>query len=212
MGRIGLRAASVLLTFLWVTTGPAQDRFPNIAATSQLPHGAGLAQAFPGDRGIEQAADVIFAEDFESDDWRRKWAEIRDPDEAVLSLVDESATDARLGHHSLRVQATLGNNTGGGVTTWFESADTIHVRFYVKFAADCDYVHHFCTLRQPRTERGGSLEWLWRRGTAAPGRRTVFDRTGTLGQLESLAASRPLEHVHLLARDAGVARRQVLGQ
>ena len=65
------------------------------------------------------------------------------------------------------MQATLGNNTGGGVTTWFESADTIHVRFYVKFAADCDYVHHFCTLHhQPRTERGRSLEWLWRRAEA----------------------------------------------
>ncbi len=43
----------------------------------------------------------------------------------------------------------------GGLTRWFESADTVFVRFHVRFAEDCDYVHHFVTLRANRGLRGG---------------------------------------------------------
>ena len=64
--------------------------------------------------------------------------------------MDCSTEDSRLGKRSLRSTATLGENTGGGVTKWFESAPSVHVRFYVKFAADCNYVHHFATLRANR--------------------------------------------------------------
>ena len=36
------------------------------------------------------------------------------------------------------------------MTTWFQSSDSVFIRFYVKFSADCDYIHHFCTLRANR--------------------------------------------------------------
>jgi hypothetical protein len=40
-----------------------------------------------------------------------------------------------------------GKNTGGDAIKWFApGADTVHVRFYVKFSADYRYTHHFVWL------------------------------------------------------------------
>jgi len=126
----------------------------NTAATSNLPQGKGLAAAFPADRGIDADADVIFADDFEKGDYAKKWDSVRDDGGEVLRLEDSAGGDPRLGKHSLKVTATLGRNTGGGVTKWFDSAPTIYIRFYVKFASDCDYIHHFCTLRANKGLQG----------------------------------------------------------
>ncbi len=41
------------------------------------------------------------------------------------------------------------------MTKWFESADRLFIRFYTKFDKDCDYVHHFCTLRANKGLQGG---------------------------------------------------------
>jgi hypothetical protein len=41
------------------------------------------------------------------------------------------------------------------MTQWFQPSDQLFVRFYTKFHADCDYVHHFCTLRANRSLQGG---------------------------------------------------------
>ncbi len=60
-----------------------------------------------------------------------------------------------MGSKSLQVTATLGENTGGGLTKWFASAERVFVRFYTKFDPACDYVHHFCTLRANRGLEGG---------------------------------------------------------
>jgi hypothetical protein len=54
----------------------------------------------------------------------------------------------------MRVEATLGENTGGGLTKWFVPADRIFVRFYVRFDSDCDYIHHFVTLRANKGLQG----------------------------------------------------------
>ncbi len=115
------------------------------AATSSLPEGNGLAARFPADAKIATDPRVIFADGFESGGFGA-WDEHSNKD-GILDLVDESASGAPLGSRSLRVTATLGENTGGGVTKWFESADRLFVRFYVKFAPDCDYTHHLVRLR-----------------------------------------------------------------
>jgi hypothetical protein len=125
----------------------------NCADRSDLPHGAGLAAAFPGDAGIAKHAAVIFADDFESGELGARWDEKSKP--GILSLAGDPRAQACLGRKSLRVEATLGENTGGGLTKWFEPADAVFIRFYVKFDAGCDYVHHFCTLRANRGLRGG---------------------------------------------------------
>lgn len=127
----------------------------NLAPASELPRGKGLAAEFVADRGIAKSPHVIFADDFEAGDYQTKWDSVRDRDGTVLSLVDASDGTPEVGRRSLRARATLGKNTGGGVTQWFESSETLFIRFYVKFDPTCDYVHHFVTLRANRGLRGG---------------------------------------------------------
>ena len=40
------------------------------------------------------------------------------------------------------------------MTKWFESSDRVFIRFYVRFDPECDYIHHFCTLRANKGMRG----------------------------------------------------------
>ncbi len=123
------------------------------AATSTLPSGPGLAAAFPTDANVASHPAVIFTENFESAEYQKRWDEVRDPQGRVLSLVRLGANDDPLGQ-SLKVTAVLGRDTGGGLTRWFEPASTVFVRFYTRFAPDCDYVHHFVTLRANKAWRG----------------------------------------------------------
>ena len=146
----GLAAACALLA----AEGGDPKGARNLAPDSGLPRGNGCAAKFAADRGIAAHPAIIFADDFEGGDYGTKWDSDRDDADAVLALVDLSAEDARLGRKTLKVTATLGKNTGGGVTKWFASADTLFFRFYVKFDPACDYVHHFCTLRANKSLTG----------------------------------------------------------
>ncbi len=127
----------------------------NLAAKSALPRGKGIAARVVADRGIGALPQVIFADDFEAGDYAKKWDSVRDDAKAVLALVDCSSEAALLGKKTLKATATLGKNTGGGVTKWFASGETLFIRFYVKFDPTCDYVHHFCTLRANKGLTGG---------------------------------------------------------
>lgn len=126
----------------------------NLVVSSSLPQGKGLAAGFVGDQGIQTHPAVIFAHNFEQGGFRTAWDSWRDKDGVVLKLIDDSKTDPIVGRQTLQVTATLGQNTGGGLTKWFESADTLFIRFYVKFDPTCDYVHHFCTLRANKSLQG----------------------------------------------------------
>ncbi len=117
-----------------------------LVANSKLPTGPGLASSFRADRKIASHKAVIFAEDFESADYKKHWDEARDDQAEILSLVRLGGTNDPMGQ-SLKVTAILGRNTGGGATKWFASADTLFIRYYTRFDADCNYVHHFVTLR-----------------------------------------------------------------
>ena len=131
----------------------AED-LPNVAASSALPQGTGLAKAFVEDKNIASHPAVIFADDFENGDYHVKWDSCRNDKSAVLSLINDARSNAPVGKKSLKVRATLGQNTGGGVTQWFKSSDTLFIRFYVNFDPTCDYVHHFCTLRANKSLQG----------------------------------------------------------
>jgi hypothetical protein len=126
-----------------------------LISSSPLPSGPGLARDFVGDSGIASNSNVIFADDFEAEPLQSKWDSITGDDRDILSLTDSNDNSAMLGKHSLKVHATLGKNNGGGLTKWFETADRIFIRFYTKFDIECDYVHHFCTLRANRSLQGG---------------------------------------------------------
>lgn len=142
-----------------VSPASAQSDSPiRLIGESPLPTGDGLASEFENDRGIASHAAVIFADNFESGDLGEKWNDTGNRGNA-LSFVGESSVKTAqnpsvLGKRSLKVTATLGKNTGGGFTKWFESADRLFIRFYTKFDEDCDYVHHFCTLRANKSLQG----------------------------------------------------------
>ena len=116
----------------------------------------GIGTNYPGDTEIGSHPAVIFAENFEGkEDFRNRWDEVRDKDGAVLKRVDPEDGKQRLGKNCMEVTATLGENTGGGITRWFKSSPTIYIRFYTKFHPQCDYIHHFVTLRANKSLRGG---------------------------------------------------------
>ena len=125
----------------------------NLAAQGELPAGKGLAAAFVADAGVRSHADVIFADDFELGKIGEGWDETSNKDGRVLSLGEPGAPE--LGRRCLRVEAHLGRDTGGGLTKWFAPTQPVFIRFYTKFDAACDYVHHFVTLRANRGLRGG---------------------------------------------------------
>ena len=144
----------LLVVIAAISSKAAPDAAPvNHADKKELPSGGGLAAAFTADAGMAKHAKVIFADGFESGDMSAGWDEKDEKKKGVFSFPDPGA--AELGKHCLRVEAHLGKDTGGGPTKWFEPAATVFVRFYTKFAADCDYVHHFVTLRANKSLQGG---------------------------------------------------------
>jgi hypothetical protein len=139
---------------LTTTVSPGAEPAPvNHAERKELPQGKGLAAAFPADAGLQAHADVIFADDFETGKPGERWDETSNRNEKVISVADPGSPE--LGKRCIRVEAHLKDDTGGGFTKWFEPADTIFIRFHTKFAPDCDYVHHFVTLRANKGLRGG---------------------------------------------------------
>ncbi len=149
----GLVAGAALILATAVHAADADDRV-NLAAKNELSSGRGIAAAFPGDAGLKEDADVIFADNFESGNLGDGWDETSNKQGKVLTLVTPG-TDARFGKRCLRVEAHLGQDTGGGLTKWFAPADTVFIRFYTRFDAACDYVHHFVTLRANKGLHGG---------------------------------------------------------
>ncbi|MGI9240577.1 MAG: hypothetical protein ACR2RV_07230 [Verrucomicrobiales bacterium] len=118
---------------------------------SRLPSGSGIAAKIAAGSEISDHESVIYANGFEQEgDWKKAWDEARDKDGKVLKLVTPPGEDPMFGRRCLQVTATLGENTGGGATKWFESNETLFVRFYTRFDEGCDYVHHFVTLRANR--------------------------------------------------------------
>jgi hypothetical protein len=126
----------------------------NLASQAELPSGRGLAASFPGDAGLTTNSEVIFADGFESGNLGEGWDETGNKKGKVLQFVAPPA-GAGLGQRCLRVEAHLGEDAGGGLTKWFQPADTIFIRFYTRFDPGCDYVHHFVTLRANKALRGG---------------------------------------------------------
>lgn len=154
-----LTAVGLALVTHSISPASAQSDSPiRLIRESKLPTGKGLASNFPSDQGIASHAEVIFADDFESGDLGAKWDETSNRENALSWINDSSRTTPPetnvLGKRSLKVTATLGKNTGGGFTKWFKPADRLFIRFYTKFDKDCDYVHHFCTLRANKSLQG----------------------------------------------------------
>jgi hypothetical protein len=121
----------------------------------------GIAAHHPGDREIATDSAVLFAEDFEEAtiaDLNTRWTEAKNPANEVFAFSDDVPTGSS-GKHSLRMTATKGKNDGGHLWKLFDhGVDTMYARFYVKFAKDHPYVHHFVKIgawsNSPRWPQG----------------------------------------------------------
>ena len=148
-----LSVLSFLASATFCLLQSAEERFPNLAAQSTLPRGPGLAARFQADSGVASHSAVIFADDFESGNLGARWDEKGSTKGKALSLAP--AGGGTCGQRCMKVEARLGENHGDGLTKWFQPAAQVFIRFYVRFDASCDYVHHFVTLRANKGQRGG---------------------------------------------------------
>jgi len=152
-----------------LATRTAGGVFTNLFAQGTLPQGPGLAAEFKADFSISNHYAVIFADGFESGEMGARWDEQSAAKAKALSFAP--AMDEICGRRCLRVEARLGENQGGGLTKWFQPAERVFVRFYVRFDPGCDYVHHFVTLRANKGLHGGD-KWS---GFGGAGERPVGD-------------------------------------
>ena len=131
----------------------AAEPFPNLATQSTLPRGAGFAAKLKADAGAGAHPAVVFADNFEEGELGARWDDKGAGGGKALSFAPPSAEVC--GKRAMKVTARLGENEGDGLAKWFEPVDTVFVRFYVRFDGDCDYIHHFVTLRANKGLRGG---------------------------------------------------------
>ena len=114
-----------------------------------LPDGPGLASKYKGDAGIARDPAVVFVEDFAAgklEDLRARWSDISNRGGKVMEFTADLPPGSASAH-SLRMTATRGENDGGHLFRLLEPGyDRIFLRFYVKFAADAGYNHHFVSL------------------------------------------------------------------
>lgn len=136
------------LLFAIAAVLPAQE---NLGA---LPEGPGLAARYAGDSGITGDPAVVFVEDFRSGavaELRARWSDISNKDGKVLAFA-EDVPGGSASPWSLRMTATRDVDSGGHLYRTFEPGyDRLFLRFYVKFAPDAGFNHHFVSL-------GGELD------------------------------------------------------
>ena len=138
-----------------------------VAETSGLeagvPEGPGLSASYPGDIGLEADANVVFTENFEDAnvaELKKRWDNVSNKDGRVLAFCKD-IPEASSGEYSLSVTATRGENSGGHLFKVLKPGyDQLYLRFYVKFADDYGFDHHFVHLGgaidPPRWPVGGA--------------------------------------------------------
>ncbi|MCA9188912.1 MAG: hypothetical protein KDA99_24985, partial [Planctomycetales bacterium] len=162
--------ATLFLSFALTTTA-ADDFAIQMVANSDLPSGDGMAADVATVEELRSHAAVIFIDDFEQGELDNRWDEANNKNDSALSWQQWESVDSVAGRRSLKVTADLQQNQGGGLTKWFESHPRLFIRFYTRFDPQCDYVHHFCTLRANRGLKGGD-RWS---GFGGAGLRPVGD-------------------------------------
>jgi hypothetical protein len=107
---------------------------------------AGVASQYPSDKGIASDPRVVFSEDFEQrdlDEIGKRWETVRNPE--VMSISDD-VPKASSGKQSLLMSQLAEKGTGGDLYRRLDDGyDQLYTRMYVKFANDCEPLHHFGT-------------------------------------------------------------------
>lgn len=106
----------------------------------------GIAARYVGDQGIGQDPVVIFAEDFEASSLTeigKRWDTVKNAD--VMSLSDDIPSGSG-GRQSLLISQLAEKGTGADLYRRLDAGhNRLYTRMYVKFADDCEPVHHFGT-------------------------------------------------------------------
>ncbi len=116
-------------------------------AAAEFPEGAhGIAAHYPGDRGIEDDPDVLFVEKFDAStisEITKRWDTAVEQQTMTLS---NDVPAASADKQSLLITQVGGKGTGGQLyRRLLPGYDVVFARFYVKFAHDCEPIHHFGT-------------------------------------------------------------------
>ncbi|MEZ6125138.1 MAG: hypothetical protein R3C49_18480 [Planctomycetaceae bacterium] len=139
MKLFGLSFAQVsLLSVLWVCLFA-----DGIAAE---PPAQGIASRYPKDRGITNDPAVVFAEDFEAASLEviaKRWDTVRDSEVTSLS---SDVPEGSGGKQSFLISQLAEKGTGADLYRRLgEGYEKLYTRMYVRFADDCEPVHHFGT-------------------------------------------------------------------
>ncbi|MHB8865577.1 MAG: hypothetical protein ACYC6N_24640 [Pirellulaceae bacterium] len=131
-----------VLHVLCLTVWPASG-----VAGAELPEGnQGIAARYPGDMGIERDTRVLFVEKFDAasvEEVAQRWDTASDTQ--IMSLSSDRAPGTA-DRTSLLMSYVGGEGTGGQLYRQLTPGhNQVFARFYVKFAADCEPIHHFGT-------------------------------------------------------------------
>ena len=112
--------------------------------------GKGIAAKFPGDKGIEKHQSVVFTENFEvgsMEEVLKNWSGNMGGNDHRLSLDLIKGPD---GNNGSSLKMTILRDTSGAGSElkkiFDEGYEQLFFRFYVKFAEDYGYNHHFTSM------------------------------------------------------------------
>jgi hypothetical protein len=134
----------MLLAFLALCVGLTFARVVN--ADQEAVTAEGIAVEYPHDEGIEKHPSVLFVENFEErtiEAVGQRWETIRHPE--IMSFSDDVPSGS-FGKQSLLMNQVAEKGTGADLYRRLDPGyEKIFTRMYVKFAEDCEAVHHFGT-------------------------------------------------------------------
>jgi hypothetical protein len=113
------------------------------AQENQTP--SGIASQYVGDKGIASDPRVVFTEGFEDElnEIASRWDTVRDRE--IMSLSDDVPAGTA-GRTSLLMTQLAEKGTGADLYRILEGGhERLYTRMYVRFADDCEPIHHFGT-------------------------------------------------------------------
>ena len=142
---------SILFTLFLIVAVRAQAPQKMTVTVDEI--GKGIAAQYPGDKGIEKHKSVVFTENFEAEsiaDVVKNWSWSRGDKDYRLSLDDLSGPEGSPGNKCLKMTIWREKgepNAGSDLIKLFDKGyEQLFLRFYVKFADDYGYNHHFTSL------------------------------------------------------------------
>jgi hypothetical protein len=137
-----------LTVFIPVLVGALHPQKEKFVSAEMV--GKGIAVGYPGDEGIEKHQSVVFTEKFESgtlEEILKNWTSNRGAEDEGLALDAITGPDGSPGNRSLKMTNFRNKETGSELRKILENGyDQLFFRFYVKFAEDFGFNHHFTSI------------------------------------------------------------------